>query len=518
MAEFEVAPRRQSVQAKPVRPITIAITAIGGQGGGVLADWVVSLAEAGGYLAQYTSVAGVAQRTGATIYYLELFPAVEAQAQGREPVLALMPVSGDVDVVLAAELMEAGRALGRGLITARTTLVASSHRIYGIAEKTAMGDGLAKADPMIELIQRRAKRVVMFDMADLAERHGSVISAVLFGALAGSGVLPFLPSAYETAIEAGGVGVKASLAAFRAGLDQARSSGSITGVDDGQGGQPSADLRPTTPAGRALLERIGSAFPVQARPVLAEGVKRLADYQDGRYAQAYLDRLDPVLAADQSAAGSARGFRLTDETARGLALWMSYEDVIRVADIKTRPSRFARVREEVKAGERDLVYMSEFMHPRLEELCDTLPAGLGRWLAATAWAKGLLKPLFSNGRRVSTGKLGGFILLYLVAGLRPTRRASLRYRRETVAMTDWLGRIKAVAQADYDLAVEIALCQALVKGYGDTHARGTRSFEAIMAEIDAGRADAARVRTLRAAALADEAGDTLKTQLAAPAA
>jgi indolepyruvate ferredoxin oxidoreductase beta subunit len=516
MASFEITPRRPTAPAE--RPITIAITAIGGQGGGVLADWVVSLAEAGGYLAQYTSVAGVAQRTGATIYYLELFPAAAAQAEGREPVLALMPVSGDVDVVLAAELMEAGRALGRGLITGRTTLVASSHRIYGIAEKTAMGDGLAKADPMIELIQRRAKRVVMFDMADLAERNGSVISAVLFGALAGSGVLPFLPSAYEAAIEAGGIGVKSSLAAFRAGLEQARSSGPVTGVDDGQGGQPSANLQPTTPAGRALLERIGQRFPVQARPVLGEGAKRIADYQDSRYAQDYLDRLDPILAVDQSSGGATQGFRLTDETARALALWMSYEDVIRVADIKTRPSRFARVREEVKAADRDLVYMSEFMHPRLEELCDTLPAGLGAWLEGADWAKGLLKPLFSNGRRVSTGKLGGFVLLYLVAGLRPTRRASLRYRRETVAMTAWLSRIQATAPSDYNLAVEIALCQALVKGYGDTHARGMGSFNAIMAEIDAGRAGAVRVRALRAAALADEAGQTLQTQLAATSA
>ena len=47
---------------------------MGGEGGGVLADWIVDLAEHGGYLAQATSVPGVAQRTGATIYYLELFP------------------------------------------------------------------------------------------------------------------------------------------------------------------------------------------------------------------------------------------------------------------------------------------------------------------------------------------------------------------------------------------------------------------------------------------------------------
>ena len=75
--------------------IKIAILAIGGQGGGVLADWIVHLAEANGYYAQTTSVPGVAQRTGATIYYLELVPET-----GRTPVLSLMPAPGDVDIVV----------------------------------------------------------------------------------------------------------------------------------------------------------------------------------------------------------------------------------------------------------------------------------------------------------------------------------------------------------------------------------------------------------------------------------
>ena len=38
------------------RPITIAILAIGGQGGGVLTDWMIALAERNGWYAQATSV------------------------------------------------------------------------------------------------------------------------------------------------------------------------------------------------------------------------------------------------------------------------------------------------------------------------------------------------------------------------------------------------------------------------------------------------------------------------------
>src|ERR1700748_499004 len=122
-----IPPRAESPAS---RAITIAIVAMGGEGGGVLADWIVDLAEHNGYLAQATSVPGVAQRTGSTIYYLEMFPASAARGAGREPVFVLMPVPGEVDVVVASELMEAGRAVQRGLVTAdRTTLVASTNRV-----------------------------------------------------------------------------------------------------------------------------------------------------------------------------------------------------------------------------------------------------------------------------------------------------------------------------------------------------------------------------------------------------
>ncbi len=88
--------------------IKLAILAVGGQGGGVLTGWIDDLARAGGYAVQSTSVAGVAQRTGATVYYIEMAPAT-----GRQPVFSLMPAAGDVDIMIAAEMMEAGRAIMR---------------------------------------------------------------------------------------------------------------------------------------------------------------------------------------------------------------------------------------------------------------------------------------------------------------------------------------------------------------------------------------------------------------------
>src|SRR4029077_17608603 len=116
------------------KPLSIAILAMGGQGGGVLTAWIVDTAESEGCVAQSPSVPGVAQRTGATIYYIEALP----PRDGVAPILSLMPTPGDVDVVMAAELMEAGRSVLRGLVTPdRTTLIASTHRALAIAEKAA---------------------------------------------------------------------------------------------------------------------------------------------------------------------------------------------------------------------------------------------------------------------------------------------------------------------------------------------------------------------------------------------
>src|ERR1700691_5933483 len=132
------------------KAITIAIVAMGGEGGGVLADWITDLAEHCGFFAQTTSVPGVAQRTGSTIYYLEMFPETAVRAAGKEPVLALMPVPGELDIVIASELMEAGRAIQRGLVTAdRTTLITSTHRVYSMTEKTAMGDGRVDSQKLL---------------------------------------------------------------------------------------------------------------------------------------------------------------------------------------------------------------------------------------------------------------------------------------------------------------------------------------------------------------------------------
>jgi indolepyruvate ferredoxin oxidoreductase beta subunit len=417
---------------------------------------------------------------------------------------------GDVDVVLASELMEAGRAVQRGLVTPdRTTLIASTHRVYSIAEKTALGDGRVDSEQLIAHAQSAARRFVRFDMAQAAEDAGSVISAVLFGALAGTGVLPFSRAQFEATIERGGVGVKASLKAFGAAYARAAHG-------DAAPAAPPAAPKPVTPHAvrdervRAVLVRVDNAFPAGAREVLIEGVRRLIDYQDPAYAELYLERLARI------AQLPSQGEPLLQETARHLALWMSYEDTIRVAELKTRDTRFARVRDEVRARNDQVLAIHEFMHPRLEEICDTLPAGMGRWLARSGWARRVVGRFTRKGRVIRTSSLRGFLMLYALARLKRWRRGTLRFAVETERIEQWLAQVVQAAAINPRLAVELAQCQRLVKGYSDTHARGLRNFQTLMAAAQRGGAALApdTLRELRDAALADEHGHALRDALA----
>ncbi|MBA3479991.1 MAG: indolepyruvate oxidoreductase subunit beta family protein [Lautropia sp.] len=490
--------------------IKIAILAMGGEGGGVLADWIVDLGEANGYVAQTTSVPGVAQRTGATIYYVELYPLAQAQADGAMPVLALMPLPGDVDVVLASELMEAGRAVQRGLVTRdRTTLIASTHRVYSIAEKSVLGDGRVDSDQLLAHARGAAKRFIRFDMARAAEECGSVVSAVLFGALAGAGVLPFSRAQFEATVERGGVGVKPSLRAFGAAFSRAQVDDGVEAAVPPQPPPPAP--QPRHPVVRSLVDRVQKEFPAAAQPLLLEGVRRLIDYQDPVYARLYLDRMARIreLVPDD-------GDRLLSETARHLALWMSYEDTARVAALKTRGARFERVRGEARVQEGQVLAINEYLHPRLQEICEMLPGATGRWLINSGWPRRLVERLTRRGRIIQTSSLRGYLLLSTVAWMRRWRRSSLRFADENRRIEDWLARIADVAGRNPDLAVEVAQCQRLVKGYSDTHERGLRNYETLMAVVQrAGTALApATLRELREAALADEHGNRLRVLMA----
>jgi len=499
----------------PQRPITLAVLALGGQGGGVLVDWIVDLAEHNGYIAQSTSVPGVAQRTGATIYYIELLAERHAQARGQAPVLALMPVPGEVDIVIASELMEAGRAMQRGLVTpTRTTLITSTHRDYATVEKVVPGNGIADSGAVLASARQHAQRLLHDDMQALARQAGSVISAALFGALAGCAELPFEQAAFEATVRRAGVGVDASLRALQAGADAARKPMRLDPPIDPMATAPRPlPARAASPAVEPLRARIARDFPAEAHAMLGAGLQRVIEYQDIAYGVEYLDHLAALQSQAARCDSAAPHQAILVEAARWVAVAMAYDDVIRVADLKTRAERSARVRAEVGAGADEVVGTVEFFHPRLEEVYGLLPPGWVRWIEASPGVRRMLASRIGNGQRLRPHTVRGQLMLQGLAALRRWRRRSSRHGVEMAHIGQWLARVAELMPQDAALALELIRCRQLVKGYSDTHSRGEGKFDRLMQAAQAlrGRPDAAAdLAALRQAALADPQGQQLQ--------
>lgn len=487
--------------------IKIAILAVGGQGGGVLTDWIISLAEANGFVAQSTSVPGVAQRTGATIYYVEMMP-----DPGITPVFSLTPAPGDVDIVVASEIMEAGRAVTRGFVTDdRTHVVASSHRIYAVSEKTVPGDGILASDPVVERVRKAARTFTCLDLAEIAVKRSSHISASMFGALAGSGALPFERGSFEEMIRASGRGVEASLAAFGDAYDASQKPQGGDTPEPAKAEDPD-ETRLHVPARHvaawtALTARL-SAVPAPSRDMAARGLEKVVDFQDLAYGSEYLDLLGQTAGSDPA---------LCTALAKHLANAMCYDDVIKVADNKTRGRRAEGVRKHMGVKSSDLIHVTEYMHPRAEEIIGLMPAAIGRRVEASAASTALIERLFSKGRRWRSDKLGVFVMLSALAMLRPLRRRLLRHAQEVAHRDAWLDRIAGLSQSNPALAVETANARRLIKGYSDTFERGQNKFATVMTGIDlvAEREDGAEwARRLITAASADVSHDGVAGVLA----
>jgi indolepyruvate ferredoxin oxidoreductase beta subunit len=477
---------------------SILVAALGGEGGGVLTDWIAEAARESGLQVQCTSIPGVAQRTGATTYYIEV--AVDRE----DTVLALTPMPGMVDLVVASELVEAARAAQNGYVSPdRTTLVASTHRVYATSEKSAMGDGRFSSMRAMKAVTSLAKRPLLFDMEAAVRDSRSAISAVMLGGVAGSGVLPIRREVFELVIRQSGIAVNTNLAGFAAAFELA--SGARA---DGESASPT---RPAGSGGRsgiqpldALLARARAEFPVESHFFVEQGIRRLVDFQNLAYAELFLKRLRPFLDVSRGAdAGPER--KLLCETARHLALRMSFEDLIRVADLKTRRSRIERVRREVDAKSGEPVVIVEYFKPGLEELCGFLPPWISRSLLGWAERRGKLAS-FNIGVYLKTTNLSGFLLLWLVARMRGLRRFGLRHAEEQDNIKMWLSAVQQSAAISIPFGLQVAEMARLIKGYSGTYRHGLENFNRILRDtvqpaIQSRRDASAEVQAELAAAL-----------------
>ncbi len=502
------------------KPLTLLLCALGGEGGGVLTEWLVETARHAGYAAQATSIPGVAQRTGATTYYLEVFPVPMARLGGRRPVFSLNPVPGALDAIVSSELLETVRQIGNGMASAdRTRVITSSSRSLTTQERMPLGDGRLDAAELARIVQSFSREHHVFDMSALARECGTVVSAVMLGAIAGNGLLPFTRADYEAVVGAGGgASAQASLRGFARAFEIVSGAQAQSALVQALMADGDAAPAPASPAA-AHAETL-AAFPAPVHTMMALGLARLTDYQGSAYAALYVQRLARVLEAERAAdPAGAQGFAITTEMARWLALWMAFDDIVRVADLKSRESRWRRVRTEVRAKDDDLLQVWDHFKPGVPEFAALLPPALAARLQA--WDRRRIadgKPAWALPLKVGTHSVRGMLALRALASLKWLRVRGSRYANEQAMIERWLEGVVQGARRHWALGHEVALCGRLIKGYGATNERGKENLLHVLDHLAQGPdapAAAQAVAAAREAALKDEAGTALDAALRA---
>lgn len=457
---------------KTIEPIKVALLAVGGDGGSVFTNWCVALANQCGYYVSSTSIAGVAQRTGATIYYMEFLPQIHIKRNNKLPVLSQMPTNGDLDIVIATEVLEIARAYNRGFINKKTTVLFSSHRSLAMSEKESAGDDIFNVDETIKKIENASKVCIYADFKNIANKHSSIISSSLFGALAGSNALGFSKSNFEKTIVDGGVGVNNSLKSFEDGY--ILSLNFKKGEIDSNLKKPTFKSIPNNSPIRQINNAIAriKLMPQSIHDVTFAGFKRVSLWQNYKWGNQYLDMLEEFISIDEK----KKDFQLSFNIAKYLSIAMSYYDVIYAADIKTSKNRFIEVKKQVSAKDDDLIRILDYLHPGFDEICGMLPKSLGAKADKSSFLKKIFKKYFDKDRRMNTINLFNFIFMYLLGGLKWWRFKTYRHHIEMNLITKWLDTIKAFTNNNYDKAVLITKLYQLQKGYGDTYSRSHSKF------------------------------------------
>ena len=247
----------------------------------------------------------------------------------------------------------------------------------------------------------------------------------------------------------------------------------------------------------------GLPEPVMA--VASDAIHLLIDYQGTSYAELYVHRLRRFVGKQ-----GVDDAMLT-EIARLMAVRMSYEDPIRIAQLKLAELAGA------PAGPAGSVDVREF---RIEELIGALPAVIAEYLLdALEWAGWLHKRVSI---RFSTASRLGVRRLKIEAGLRRWRLFSVRYAKERVWVERWLHMIDRSLTKQPQAAPVIVQTATMIEGYGDVYRQGLAdwnaiidglakpTFDGVLALPDLGSA----VTEARAAALPDPRQSALKRKIA----
>ncbi|MBE3551692.1 MAG: indolepyruvate oxidoreductase subunit beta family protein [Kyrpidia tusciae] len=467
------------------RVVRILIGTVGGQGGGLLTNWLVRGFYYAGWFAQSIGVLGLAQRSGTVTYYVEAKPGLE------RPMISVYAHPGDVDLVVGQELLELGRLLRGGFAAPGCTIIGNVYRYYATLEKMPAGDGTYPVEQIMTTAKQLTDDVYLLDAAATVRALGLpelTSNALLLGMMVASRKLRLAPEPFRRAIEESGVDAERNLRSFDEGYRLVSQGGAIL--------PPPVRKEPVSWRDRAaeLEARLTGSGQVQAyrrllrgaeetfggwlMPILAEAVYRLLDYQDARYVDEYTERVRGIWEAERRAlpGGEARDWPVTRYFARHLAVWMTYEDAPRVAQLKIRRERFRKIKENfgIKKGQKFVV--TEYLDPDGPQLYGILPARLVRALIGKQGERFKRLQNVKFPMRLKSTSVTGYALLKLIAGCRAWRRRSYRHRQEMEMMERWEAAVYRALREWPSLAEFAAQAGDLVKGYAHVRERALQDL------------------------------------------
>ncbi|HSE83627.1 MAG TPA: DUF6537 domain-containing protein [Thermodesulfobacteriota bacterium] len=440
----------------------ILIPSVGGLGVGVFVEWLSAAAILEGLQPNVLNLPGVSQRAGRTLSYIEI--------SSGDTLFSPFPEKGKLDLIISQDFLELLQILKEGYGGENCNVIGTTYRYYTTHEKLSLKKDVYTYQNFRNLIEANSRDHIMVDIhkmgiADFSNAH-------LLGLLCASGYLPQLRrEGYEEAIRKVGIDPERNLKDFAFGyelLEKAR--------ECRDGINPVSTVnRVSLPDGyiKESIEKLESAYGEGVRDIVAEAVRQLIEYQDTKYAELYISRVNDLHSYLNETIGEAkRCDELIKEFGRVLAVRMAYEDVIRVAEKKTSRERFERIKQLYRIQEGDVFWVKDFFSPELDELYGILPNSLG----------GALDNLLSK-RKISwktemhTNHISGFLLLKTMSKLRFLRRHSFRYRKENSLIERYIEHVKRCLAHGLDFAVLAAKGGTIVRGYGDTRREMVKYWE-----------------------------------------
>ena len=446
------------------KTISILITALGGEGGGTLMNWILECARNQKLFVQGTSVPGVAQRTGSTSYYIEICD--RNFHNEKEPILSLYPKPGRVDIVIASELLEAARVLERGYVNPdSTTLITSSSRIFTNLEKSHLADGRFDQEKILKTCKNMSKNFICLDLNTIASDHSTIVSATMFGALAGSGALPWKKNICENIFQDNIFG-KNSLLGFNFAYEQVKANSK--GI--------AANKKNIKINEENIINKINDSFSDEFSNIVNIGKERCFDYQNNKYSELFLTRVQKILLVINKE--DPKKVAVAENIIRRLALWMTYEDIPRVAQLKIKPDRFKKIKKEINIKSNQILLVQDIFKPGINEIAAMLPNKIGKWFIKNKKIVSCL-PFIGKGMKINSLTIFGFIVLKFLSSFRYIRPISLRYKEEQRNIDIWIDNIILSLNKSISFTEGLADMPQILKGYGDTWDRGIKKYNKI---------------------------------------